>query len=81
MCCEESSHQRAPMRSRRCSVSGRLSGETKASGRGVTRKAPLAHVEGGQAGPRRRPQPFSRILTAWKGSAGCSKIIRAVSDT
>ena len=23
----------------------------------------------GQAGPRRRPQPFSRILTAWKGNS------------
>ena len=55
------------MRSRRCSGPGRPLGETKVSGRRVTRKAPLAHVEGGQAGPRRRPQPFSRILTAWKG--------------
>jgi len=25
----------------------------------------LAHVEEGQAAPRRRPRPFSRILTAW----------------
>jgi hypothetical protein len=25
-----------------------------------------AHVEEGQAAPRRRPQPSSRILTAWK---------------
>ncbi len=29
----------------------------------------LAHVEEGQAAPRRRPQPFSRILTAWKGNS------------
>ena len=36
------------MRSRRCSGPGWPSGETKASGRRVTRKAPfLAHVEGG----------------------------------
>ena len=35
------------MRSRRCSGPGRPSGDTKASGRRVTRKAPLAHVEGG----------------------------------
>ncbi len=34
------------MRSRR-SGPGRPSGDTKASGRRVTRKAPLAHVEGG----------------------------------
>ena len=26
----------------------------------------LARVEEGQAAPRRRPQPSSRILTAWK---------------
>jgi hypothetical protein len=43
-------------------------GDTKASGRRVTRKAPSARVEEGQAAPRRRPQPFSRILTAWKGN-------------
>jgi hypothetical protein len=55
------------MRSRRCLGPGRPAGETKMSGRRVTRKAPLADVERGQAGPRRRPQPFSRILTAWKG--------------
>ena len=41
-------------------------GDTKASGRRVTRKAPSARVEEGQTAPRRRPQPFSRILTAWK---------------
>jgi hypothetical protein len=35
------------MRSRRCSGPGRPSGDTKASGRRVTRKAPLAHVAGG----------------------------------
>jgi hypothetical protein len=33
------------MRSRRSGL-GRPSGDTKASGRRVTRKAPLAHVEG-----------------------------------
>ena len=35
------------MRSRRCSGPGRPSGDTKVSGRRVTCKAPLAHVEGG----------------------------------
>jgi hypothetical protein len=40
-------------------------GDTKVSGRRVTSKAPSARVEEGQAAPRRRPQPFSRILTAW----------------
>jgi hypothetical protein len=63
------------MRSRRCLGPGRPAGETKMSGRRVTRKAPLADVERGQAGPRRRPQPFSRILTAWKGYSanfGCT---------
>jgi hypothetical protein len=35
------------MRSRCCSGLGRPSGDTKASGRRVTRKAPSAHVEGG----------------------------------
>jgi hypothetical protein len=44
-------------------------GETKASGRRVTCKAPSARVEEGQAAPRRRPQPFSRILTAWNKSS------------
>ncbi len=53
------------MRSRR-SGPERPSGDTEASGRRVTRKAPSAHVEEGQAAPRHRPQPFSRILTAWK---------------
>src|SRR5215212_7327446 len=47
--CEGSRHRRrAPMRSRRCSGLGRPSGDTKVSGRRVTRKAPsLAHVVGG----------------------------------
>jgi hypothetical protein len=35
------------MRSRRCSVPGRPSGDTGMSGRRVTSKAPSAHVEGG----------------------------------
>ncbi len=35
------------MRSRRCCVPGRPAGDTEASGRRVTRKAPSAHVEGG----------------------------------
>ena len=48
MCCEGSRHRRrAPMRSRRCSVPGRPSGDTGMSGRRVTSKAPSAHVEGG----------------------------------
>jgi hypothetical protein len=46
MCCEGSRHRRAPMRSRR-SGSGRPLGDTEASGRRVTPKAPLAHVERG----------------------------------
>src|SRR5215218_7967166 len=55
------------MRSRR-SGSGRPSGDTKVSGRRVTCKAPLGPTwKEGQAAPRRRPQPSSRILTAWKG--------------
>jgi hypothetical protein len=35
------------MRSRRCSGPGRPSGDTKVFGRRVTRKAHLAHMEGG----------------------------------
>ena len=53
------------MRSRR-SGSGRPLGDTKESDRRVTSKAPLGPTwNEGQASPRRRPQPFSRILTAW----------------
>src|SRR5215208_5491896 len=47
MCCEGSRHRRAPMRSRRCSDPGRPLGDTKVSGRRVTCKATLAHLEGG----------------------------------
>ena len=54
------------MRSRR-SGSGRPLGDTKESGRRVTCKAPLGPTwNEGQASPRRRPQPFSRILTVEK---------------
>jgi hypothetical protein len=57
------------MRSRR-SGSGRSLGDTKESDRRVTSKAPLGPTwNEGQASPRRRPQPFSRILTAWKGNS------------
>jgi hypothetical protein len=57
------------MRSRR-SGSGRPLGDTKESDRRVTPKAPLGPTwKEGQASPRRRPQPFSRILTAWKGNS------------
>jgi hypothetical protein len=57
------------MRSRR-SGPGRPSGDAKASGRRVTRKAPLAHVEGVSGRSEASPtQPFSRILTAWKGNS------------
>ena len=43
-------------------------GDTGMSGRRVTCKAPLGPTwKEGQAAPRRRPQPSSRILTAWKG--------------
>ncbi len=64
--CEGSCHQRAPMRSRRCPAPG---------GRWATPRCPAdeslaRHLwptwKEGQAAPRRRPQPFSRILTAWK---------------
>jgi hypothetical protein len=55
------------MRSRRSS-SGWLLGDTKAYGRRVTSKASFWPAwKEGQAAPRRRPQPFCRILTAWKG--------------
>jgi hypothetical protein len=58
------------MRSRCCSGPGWPSSDTKASGRRVTSKAPLGPTwKEGQATPRRRPQPFSRILTAWKGNS------------
>jgi len=57
------------MRSRR-SGSGRPLGDTKESDRRVTSKAPLGPTwNEGQASPRRRPQPFSRILTAWNGDS------------
>ena len=36
----------------------------------------MAHVEEGQAAPRRRPQPSSRILTAEKG--GSQKVVSAI---
>jgi hypothetical protein len=53
------------MRSRR-SGSGRPLGDTKESDRRVTCKAPLGPTwNEGQASPRRRSQPYSRILTAW----------------
>jgi hypothetical protein len=42
------------MRSRRSSP-GRLSGDTRVSGRRVTCKAPLAHVEGGSGRPEASP--------------------------
>jgi hypothetical protein len=59
------------MRSRRCSIPERLSGDTRVSGRRVTWKAPLGPTwKEGQAAPRHRPQPFSMILTAWKGNSG-----------
>jgi hypothetical protein len=61
------------MRSRRCSGPG---GAAVGRHRGVR---PTSHLQGtftlgptwkeGQAAPRRRPQPFSRILTAWKGNS------------
>src|SRR5215216_4417798 len=56
--CEGSCHRRAPMRSRR-SGPGRPSGDTKVSGRRVTCKAPLAHVEGGSG---RSEAPPTAIL-------------------
>jgi hypothetical protein len=43
------------MRSRRCSGSGRPLGDTEVSGRRVTCKAPLAHVEGGSGRPEVLP--------------------------
>jgi hypothetical protein len=57
------------MRSRR-SGSGWPLGDTRVFGRRVTSKAPLGPTwKEGQATPRRRPQPSSRILTAWKGNS------------
>jgi len=47
------------MRSRCCSGPGRPLGDTKASGRGVTPKAPLAHVERGSG---RSEAPPTAIL-------------------
>ena len=55
MCCEGSRHRRAPMRSRRCSGPGRPLGDTKVSGRRVTCKAPLAHLEGGSGRSKTSP--------------------------
>jgi hypothetical protein len=56
------------MRSRRCLGLGWPAGDAEASGRRVTSKAPLGPTwKASQAAPRRRPQPSSRILTAWKG--------------
>src|SRR5215207_10124366 len=52
--CEESRHRRAPMRSRRSGPGWPLS-DTKVSGRRVTCKAPLAHVEGGSGRPEALP--------------------------
>src|SRR5215216_687516 len=52
--CEESRHRRAPMRSRRSGPRWPLS-DTKVSGRRVTCKAPLAHVEGGSGRPEALP--------------------------
>jgi hypothetical protein len=43
------------MRSRRCSGSGRPSGDTRMFGRRVTCKAPSAHVEGGSGRPEASP--------------------------
>src|SRR5215217_9235095 len=43
------------MRSRRCSGYGWPSGDTRGSGRRVTCKAPLAHVEGGSGRPEASP--------------------------
>ncbi len=55
------------MRSRRSS-SGWLLDDTKVYDRRVTSKASFWPAwKEGQAAPRRRPQPFCRILTAWKG--------------
>src|SRR5215217_8059982 len=52
--CEGSGQRRAPMRSRR-SGPGRPSGDTKVSGRRVTCKAPLAHLEGGTGRSKTSP--------------------------
>jgi hypothetical protein len=57
----------------------RFAGQNRSCGgfgiRGVTSKARLwPEWKEGQAGPRRRPQPSSRILTAWEGNSrtlGC----------
>ena len=78
--CEGSRHRRrAPIRSRCCSGPGRPAGDAEASGRRVTSKAPLRPTwKGGQTGPKHRPQPSSRILTAWKvNSANRTSALRS----
>jgi hypothetical protein len=56
------------MRSRRCSGPGRPSGDTKASGRRVTRKAPLAHVAGGSGRSEASPTAILQDTHSVKGA-------------
>jgi hypothetical protein len=70
------------MRSRRSGL-GRPLGDTKASGRRVTRKAPLAHVEGGSGRSEASPTAILKdthsvegaILLQPSSMAGCSQAI------
>jgi hypothetical protein len=67
MCCEESRQRRAAMRSRRCSGPGWPLSDTKVSGRGVTCKAPLAHVEGGSGRPEALPTAILKDTHSLEG--------------
>jgi hypothetical protein len=68
MCCEGSRHRRrAPIRSRRCSGPVWPSGDTEASGRRVTRKAPLAHVEGGSGRSEASPTAILKDTHSLEG--------------
>jgi hypothetical protein len=68
MCCEGSRHRRAPMRSRRCSGPGRPLGDTKVSGRRVTCKAPLAHLEGGSGRSKTSPTAILQDTHSLEGA-------------
>src|SRR5215207_8665876 len=65
--CDGSRHRRAPMRSRRCSGPGRPLGDTKVSGRRVTCKAPLAHLEGGSGRSKTSPTAILQCTHSLEG--------------
>ena len=83
MCCEGSRHRRrAPMRSRCCSGPGRPLGDTKVSGRRVTSKAPLAHLEGGSGQSKTSPTAILEGTHSLEGvfSEGVSLLKKSLSD-